>query len=234
MGTTGMSQALIRRVDDLFVNGTGQWPYVSSHISHFKFYSTTLAWMAKAQPELLRQMVESGSPRWRKESRSRWGFGMVTSRPNKGILDPIAQAGGRVDFIITDNVFIKSQFRKDKMGDYNWSYEQAVEKYAAYVAGIKTKYPQLKVGITEAAFRFHWEDKTRFPAENPRKDQRRPEEQFSLMSLQGLQGQGNPDRYLPTRVLLRTHRKDGERLGKAKGHGAVLRGRGARVLPSLQ
>jgi hypothetical protein len=38
------------------------------------------------------------------------------------------------------------------------------------VAGIKAKYPQLKVGMTEAAFRFHWEDKTRFPAENPRKD----------------------------------------------------------------
>ena len=165
----GDRQALVRRVDDLFVNRTGQWPYVASHMSHFKFYSTTLVWMANADPELLRRTVKRITA-LKKGIAVEVGIRHGHAKTAKSILDPIAQAGGRVDFIITDNVFIKSQFRKDKMGDYNWSYEQAVEKYAAYVAGIKAKYPQLKVGMTEAAFRFHWEDKTRFPAENPRKD----------------------------------------------------------------
>ena len=165
----GDNQALVRRIDDLFVNGTGQWPYVTSHISHFKFYSTTLAWMAKAHPELLRRTVGRIAA-MEKGIAVEVGIRHGHIRTETSILDPIAQAGGRVDFIITDNVFIKSQFRDDKMGDYNWTYEQAVDKYAAYVAGIKTTYPQLKVGITEAAFRFHWADKTRFPAEDPRKD----------------------------------------------------------------
>ena len=38
------------------------------------------------------------------------------------------------------------------------------------MAGIKKKYPKLKVGILEAAFRFHWEDKEKFPAEVSNKD----------------------------------------------------------------
>ncbi len=46
----------------------------------------------------------------------------------------------------------------------------SVLQYAEYVTGIKKKFPKLKVGMIEAAFRFHWEDKTRFPAEDPRKD----------------------------------------------------------------
>ena len=165
----GDEQAFIRRVDDLFVNKTEQWRYVSNNMSHFKFYSTTLVWMAKAQPELLRRTVKRIAAMQKGiavEVGIRHGHAMT----EKYILDPITKAGGRVDFIVTDNVFIKSQFRKDKMGDYDWTYDQAVEKYAEYVAGIKKKYPQLKVGMIEAGFRFHWENKTRFPAENPRKD----------------------------------------------------------------
>ena len=99
---------------------------------------------------------------------------VVDPAPHQAGLPPVQPRDHRVppviddcDFVVTDNVFIKSQLREDKMGDYNWTYEQAVEKYAEYVAGIKTKYPQLKVGMIEAAFRFHWEDKTRFPTERP-------------------------------------------------------------------
>ena len=38
------------------------------------------------------------------------------------------------------------------------------------MAGIKKNHPRMKVGILEAAFRFHWEDPVRFPAEMPEKD----------------------------------------------------------------
>ncbi|MCP4781936.1 MAG: DUF1015 domain-containing protein [Fuerstiella sp.] len=162
-------EAFIRRVDDLFVNKTEQWPYVSNNISHFKFYSTTLVWMSKKDPELLRRTIKSVAA-MDKGIAVEVGIRHGHSQTEKYILDPIHKAGGRVDFIITDNVFIKSQFRKDKKGDYNWTYQQAVEKYAAYVAGIKKKYPQLKVGILEAGFRFYWGDKERFPAEVPKKD----------------------------------------------------------------
>jgi len=162
----GDEQAFIRRVDDLFVNKTEQWPYVSNNISHFKFYSTTLVWMDRKHPELLRRVVESITA-MQKGIAVEVGIRHGHAQTEETILDPIAEAGGRVDFIVTDNVFIKSQLREDKMGDYNWTYEQAVEKYAEYVAGIKRKYPQLKVGMVEAAFRFHWEDKTRFPTERP-------------------------------------------------------------------
>ena len=55
----GDEQALIRRIDDLFMNKTAQWPYVSRNISHFKFYSTTVVWMSKKHPDLLRRVVES-------------------------------------------------------------------------------------------------------------------------------------------------------------------------------
>jgi len=159
----------VRRVDDLFVNRRGQWRYVSENISHFKFYSTPVVWMSKKQPELLRRAVKSTSALG-KDIAVEVGIRHGHAQTEKYILDPITEAGGRVDFIITDNVFIKSQFRNDKKGDYNWTYEQAMEKYAEYVAGIKKKYPKLKVGICEAAFRFHWENKTRFPAEDPKKD----------------------------------------------------------------
>jgi len=165
----GSQEAFIRRVEALFVNKTGQWRHVSEGISHFKFYATPLAWMTKHKPELLRRVVKSVTAMDKGiavEVGIRHGHGQT----EKSILDPIARAGGRVDFIMTDNVFIKSQYRKDKKADYNWTYEQAVEKYAEYVVGIKKTYPELKVGILEAAFRFHWEDKARFPAEDPKKD----------------------------------------------------------------
>ena len=72
--------------------------------------------------------------------------------------------GSRVDYLVTDNVFVKSQHRFPE--DYAWdSYEEAVEAYATFVAGIKKKYPQIKIGIIEAAFRFYWEDPDKFPAE---------------------------------------------------------------------
>jgi len=162
----GDEQAFVRRINDLFVNKTEQWSQVSSNISHFKFYSTTVTWMSKKHPDLLRRVVESITA-MQKGIAVEVGIRHGHVQTEEHILDPITEAGGRVDFIITDNVFIKSQLRKDKMGDYNWTYEQAVEKYAEYVAGIKTKYPRLKVGILEAAFRFHWEDRTRFPTERP-------------------------------------------------------------------
>jgi len=165
----GKEEAFIRRVEDLFINKTGQWQYVSENISHFKFYSTPVVWMAKKKPELLRRTVTSIAA-MDKGIAVEVGIRHGHAQTERYILDPVTRAGGRVDFIITDNVFIKSQFRKDKIRDYNWTYDQAVEKYAEFVAAIKEKYPELKVGILEAAFRFHWEDKERFPAEVPRKD----------------------------------------------------------------
>jgi len=165
----GDEEAFVRRVEDLFVNKTGQWRYVSENISHFKFYSTPLIWMTKKKPELLRRVVGSIAV-MKKGIAVEVGIRHGHGQTERFILDPITRAGGRVDFIITDNVFIKSQFREDKKGQYNWTYDQAVEKYAEYVAGIRKKYPGLKVGILEAGFRFHWEDETRFPAEDPRKD----------------------------------------------------------------
>ena len=165
----GDEEAFIRRVEDLFVNKTGQWRYVSENISHFKFYSTPLVWMAKKKPELLRRVVRSIAA-MKKGIAVEVGIRRGHAMTERYILDPIMKAGGRVDFVITDNVFIKSQFRKDKKGDYNWTYEQAVDKYAEYVAGIKKRYLRLKVGILEAGFRFHWEDRERFPAEVPKKD----------------------------------------------------------------
>jgi hypothetical protein len=165
----GNEEAFVCRVDDLFVNRTAEWRYVSENISHFKFYSTPLIWMTKKKPELLRRTMKSIAA-MDKGIAVEVGIRHGHAQTEKCILDPITRAGGRVDFIITDNVFIKSQYRKDKKGDYNWTYEQAVEKYAEYVAGIKKKYPKLKVGILEAGFRFHWEDKERFPAEVPKKD----------------------------------------------------------------
>jgi len=162
----GDEQAFIRHIEDLFLNKTEQWSYVSSNISHFKFYSTTVLWMSQKHPDLLRRVVESITA-MRKGIAVEVGIRHGHAQTETNILDPIFEAGGRVDFIVTDNVFIKSQLRQDKMGDYDWTYDQAVEKYAEYVAGIKKRYPQLKVGMTEAAFRFHWEDKTRFPTERP-------------------------------------------------------------------
>jgi len=165
----GKTDEFVRRVDELFFSKAGQWRHVSKNISHFKFYSTPLVWMTKKKPELLRRVVRSITA-MKKGIAVEVGIRHGHGQTEKYILDPIARAGGRVDFIITDNVFIKSQFRKDKKSQYNWTYDQAVEKYAEYVAGIKKRYPRLKVGILEAGFRFHWEDKTRFPAEDPRKD----------------------------------------------------------------
>jgi len=167
--TSGNEEEFMRRVEDLFVDRTDDWKYVSKNISHFKFYSTPLVWITKKKPELLRRVVKSITA-MDKGIAVEVGIRHGHTQTEKTILDPITRAGGRVDFIITDNVFIKSQFRKDKKDQYNWTYEQAVEKYAEYVAGIKKKYPKLKVGILEAGFRFHWEDKTQFPAENPAKD----------------------------------------------------------------
>jgi len=157
-------EKFVGRVEDLFGKKTGQWRYVSENISHFKFYSTSVAWLAKKKPELLRRAVKSTTA-MDKGIAVEVGIRHGHAQTEEYILDPITEAGGRVDFIVTDNVFIKSQLRM--RDQYKWTYEQAVEKYAEYVAGIKKKYPQLKVGIIEAAFRFHWEDKTRFPTERP-------------------------------------------------------------------
>jgi hypothetical protein len=165
----GDQEAFVRRVEELFISRTDEWKHVSENISHFKFYSTPVTWMAKRKPELLRRAVRSIAA-MDKGIALEVGIRHGHAHTEETLLDPITQAGGRVDFIITDNVFIKSQFRKDKMGQYGWTHDQAVEKYADYVAGIKKNYPQLKVGILEAGFRFHWEDQARFPAEVPKKD----------------------------------------------------------------
>ena len=157
-------QVFVRRFEDLFLHKTDQWETVSQGISHFKFYSTSVVWMAKAKPELLNRVVKRIAA-MKKGIAVEVGIRRGHAQTEKYILDPITEAGGRVDFIVTDNVFIKSQLRM--RDQYNWTHEQAVEKYAEYVAGIKKKYPRMKVGITEAGFRFHWEDKTRFPPERP-------------------------------------------------------------------
>ena len=163
----GNEEEFVRRIEDLFVNKTEQWRYVSENISHFKFYSTPLIWMANKRPELFRRVVKSITA-MEKGIAVEVGIRHGHRHTEQAILNPITEAGGRVDFIITDNVFLKSQHSaKDK---YGWTYEEAVEKYAEYVAGIKKEYPRLKVGILEAGFRFHWEDKTRFPAELPKQD----------------------------------------------------------------
>ena len=159
----------VHRVEELFLNKTAQWRYVSENISHFKFYSTPINWMARAKPELLEQVVKSITA-MDKGIAVEVGIRHGHTQTAKSILDPITRAGGRVDFIVTDNVFVKSQYSKAKKNDYNWAYDQAVEKYAEYVAGIKKEYPKLKVGMIEAAFRFHWGDKERFPAEHPHQD----------------------------------------------------------------
>ena len=106
----GDEQAFIRRVEDLFVNKTEQWRYVSGNISHFKFYSTTLVWMAREQPELLRRTVKRITE-LDKGIAVEVGIRHGHAQTEQRILDPIAKAGGRVDFIVTDNVFIKSQLR---------------------------------------------------------------------------------------------------------------------------
>jgi len=162
-------QAFIRQIDDLFVNRTAEWRYVLENISDFKFYSSAIVWMVRKNPELLRRTVKKITA-MKKGIALEVGIRHGYAYTEKYLIEPIIEAGGQVDFIVTDNVFIKSQFRKDKKDKYNWMYKDALEKYAEYVAGIKEKYPKLKVGILEAGFRFHWEDKKRFPAEIPSKD----------------------------------------------------------------
>jgi len=162
------SEAVYKSFEDMFITRTDEWKFVSENISHFKFYSTTLFRFGR-EPEFLKKLITGISD---------MGLGIgieVGIRRGheftiKGQLDPIAKAGGGVDFLVTDNVFVKSQHTKDKMKDYNWTYEETVEKYAAYVAGVKAKYPKIKIGIIEAAFRFHWEDADKFPCEGTPKE----------------------------------------------------------------
>jgi len=161
---------LFRAYEELFVDRLDEWQFVSDNIAQFKFYITPLMRLLRSNPELLEEMVKSMSS-------MDMGIGVeVCIRHGhksliRRVLDPISRMGGRVDFLVTDNIFIKSQFRKSKMDEYTWeSYEEAVEAYATFVAGIKEKYPNIRIGMIEAAFRFYWEDQDRFPAEgNPKK-----------------------------------------------------------------
>lgn len=161
----GDTEAFTRCFEDLFVDKTDQWQYVSENISHYKFYCTTLARLVHKNPELLRKVV-------RRISAMNLGIGIEVGigRGHKPVLksfvDPITKMGGRVDFLVTDNVFLKSQLRsKDK---YGWTYEEAVEKYATFVAGVKKKYPKIKIGMIEAGFKYYWDDRHRFPPEKAR------------------------------------------------------------------
>ena len=159
----GDQDALFRAYEDLFVKRLDEWPFVSGNIAQYKFYITPLGRLLRSNPELLEKMVKSMSA-------MDIGIGIEVGirhgheRLIKGFLDPITQMGGRVDFLVTDNVFVKSQHRFPE--DYTWeSYEEAVEAYATFVAGIKAKYPKIKIGMIEAAFRFYWEDPEKYPPE---------------------------------------------------------------------
>lgn len=163
----GGEEELFRAYEDLFVERLDEWQFVSANIAQFKFYITPLGRLLRSNPELLERMVKTMSA-------MDIGIGIEVGirhgheRLIKGVLDPITEMGGRVDYLVTDNVFVKSQFSKTE--DYTWeSYEEAVEAYATFVAGIKAKYPDIKIGMIEAAFRFHWEDPGKFPAQEGRK-----------------------------------------------------------------
>ena len=159
----GGEDELFRAYEDLFVERLDEWQFVSANIAQFKFYITPLGRLLRSNPELLEKMVKSMSA-------MDLGIGIEVGIRHgheqliKGTLDPITKMGGRVDYLVTDNVFVKSQHRFTE--DYTWeSYEEAVEAYATFVAGIKAKYPDIKIGIIEAAFRFYWEDPEKFPEE---------------------------------------------------------------------
>jgi hypothetical protein len=89
--------AFVRRVDDLFDRRRGDWTYVSENISHFKFYSTPLVWMAKRNPELLNRTVK-------RIAAMDMGIAVEVgirhghAQTERAILDPITKAGGRVLF----------------------------------------------------------------------------------------------------------------------------------------
>ncbi len=161
--------AFVRGVEDLFINQTDEWSEVLENVSHFKFYTATLAWLYRNDPELLRQSVANLAGMG-KAFAVEVGIRAGHEATERTLLDPITAAGGTVDFIITDNVFVKSQHHADTIPVYKWTYEDAVRRYAEYVAGIKQQYPNLKVGILEAAFRFHWDDAATYPAEVPAED----------------------------------------------------------------
>jgi len=159
----GEEEELFRAYEELFIERLDEWQFVSKNIAQFKFYITPLYRLLRSNPELLEKMVRSMSA-------MDMGIGIeVCIRHGhesmiKRVLDPITRMGGRVDFLVTDNVFVKSQF--SKKDDFTWeSYDEAVEAYATFVAGIKEKYPNIRIGIIEAAFRFYWEDQDRYPAE---------------------------------------------------------------------
>ena len=166
----GGEDGLFRAYEELFVERLDEWQFVSDNIAQFKFYITPLSRLLRSNPDLLEKMVASMSA-------MDMGVGIEVGIRHghesliKRTLDPITEMGGRVDFLVTDNVFVKSQFSKSTKDDYSWqSYEEAVEAYATFVAGIKEKYPNIRIGMIEAAFRFYWEDQDRFPAEgNPKK-----------------------------------------------------------------
>ena len=159
----GDQDALFRSYEDLFVNRLDEWQFVSANITQYKFYITPLGRLIRSNPELLEKMVKTMSAMdigIGIEVGIRHGHEKLIERT----LDPITEMGGRVDYLVTDNVFVKSQHRFPE--DYTWeSYEEAVEAYATFVAGIKAKYPDIKIGMIEAAFRFYWEDSEKFPVE---------------------------------------------------------------------
>jgi len=168
-GQKGDEETVFRCFEDLFEHRLDEWSYVASNLSQFKFYSTPMGRLCRSNPELLRTIMQRLS-----ELELGVGIEVGIKQGHENLitrmLNPITEAGGRVDFLVTDNVFIKSQgWAKE---DYGWSYEEAVERYATFVAGVKEKYPDIKIGMIEAAFRFYWEDPEKFPQEgSPKKSQ---------------------------------------------------------------
>jgi len=164
-------EAVFKAFEDMFMTRTDEWKFVHQNITQFKFYATPLGRFCR-EPEFLEKLMKGMSDLGLGigiEVGIRHGHDKTIERT----LDPITEAGGRVDFLVTDNVIVKSQFKKSEMEKYNWTYEEAVDKYATYVAGIKAKYPDIKIGIIEAAFRFSWGDPEKFPPEdedNPKKN----------------------------------------------------------------
>lgn len=164
----GDQDTLFRAYEDLFVERLDEWQFVSANITQYKFYVTPLGRLLRGKPELLEKMVKTMSA-------MDIGIGIEVGIRHghekliKRTLDPIVAMGGRVDYLVTDNVFVKSQYRFPE--NYTWeSYEEAVEAYATFVAGIKAKYPDMKVGIIEAAFCYYWADPDQYPAERRSKN----------------------------------------------------------------
>jgi len=149
-------------VEELFISDEFLWQQVANECTQYKFYATTISWLGKRHPDVLKGImdrlneldlgveIEIGAAK---------GFEFV----NKGILIPVIQAGGRIDRLVIDNEFVKAHYRFQEK--YNWTYEETVDKYADFVHELKRAYPQIQIGMIEAVFGHYWEDPETFPSQ---------------------------------------------------------------------